>query len=167
MSKKNILKRLAIGIVVYSIVVNFVFEPLSLLSDRIPSGSTHPIPDKYIRSWEGANNDGDLNVYLDIKNGQATFKLFSAGEGTTTRHCSSHEIYYKFHRVPGSFLDLFVQNLYFYLVPDTLFGSQIIKFKCKDQNIEVYLNDNYGLRTLTLNVIPPKGYVVTWEFFEK
>lgn len=169
MEKQKLLNRLLLGMFLYSIVINFILEPLSLLSSRIPSGSDDPLPTFYVRSWVGADNDGEINVYFDVIKSKATFKIFTAGEGTETIKCDSYDIFYEFERNDDRFLHAILENLKYFFLPDTLFGIQKIKFDCDKAYLWIHDVSLHGIPELYLDLLKPKENImaVGWFLTEK
>lgn len=165
--KKHItFKTVGISLLVYSILINFVIEPMSLQSSRIPSG-TDPIPTKFQRSWIGAENDDELRVHLEVGGRWAELRINALDNGETKYTCVSNNIRYSFKSIDRKFFPKILHYLEFYFLPDTLFGDQIIEFKCiGDVLLEIYEDVGLSPVVIVAEVIPKNDHVQSWRFYE-
>ena len=132
------IKLLMVWYIFFAIINNFVIEPLTTFSKRIPYGAVSKIPDSYNGVWEREIQDyKDVFISkLTIKNEKMTYDSMEKGHEETKQkvRCELPEIYYNFENLEEKysykFWYIFVDILVLPLVPETIFGSQYIYWSC-------------------------------------
>ncbi len=136
-----------------SCINNCIIEPLSSLSDRIPSGKVKYIPEMYVGNWEYISADKRYEAWIGYD--KITYKWSIDNEEPSIVKCHSPEIYYDFSEGIGMLgkVTTFLKESF---VPDTLFGDiQRIRWKCDgmDENPKLnFLMMNYYTKNILYEI---------------
>ncbi|PWQ92434.1 hypothetical protein [Leucothrix pacifica] len=134
--KESVFIRLVAWYILLVSLNNFIIEPLTQNSKRVPYGKVTSIPEIYKGSWEGEAYNNDIISKLSIRSSKMTYTWTdkSSNDGKQIIRCKSPSVFYNFHAIEHQFENRFwypvVDIILLPLIPETIFGSQYIYWSC-------------------------------------